>query len=254
MKKKIIIYLLTPLLALTACSTHYQVSSMERSRIVVDARYDARPDADAAAFLKPYKQAVDSVMGPVVGQSARYMTAQRPEGTLSNLLADILVWAADSYHEKPDFGVYNMGGVRADLPKGTITYGDVLDIAPFENKIAFTTLKGSDVLSLFTEMASSGGEGVSHAVRMVITRDGQLVSATINDKPVDTDREYRITTIDYLLGGTDKMSSFKKGYNINSPQDASNNSRYVIINYFREKARQGEAVDAQIEGRVTIQK
>lgn len=254
MKKKIIIYLLTPLLALTACSTHYQVSSMERSRIVVDARYDARPDADAAAFLKPYKQAVDSVMGPVVGQSARYMTAQRPEGTLSNLLADILVWAADSYHEKPDFGVYNMGGVRADLPKGTITYGDVLDIAPFENKIAFTTLKGSDVLSLFTEMASSGGEGVSHAVRMVITRDGQLVSATINGKPVDTDREYRITTIDYLLGGTDKMSSFKKGYNINSPQDASNNSRYVIINYFREKARQGEAVDAQIEGRVTIQK
>lgn len=254
MKKKIIIYLLTPLLALTACSTHYQVSSMERSRIVVDARYDARPDADAAAFLKPYKQAVDSVMGPVVGQSARYMTAQRPEGTLSNLLADILVWAADSYHEKPDFGVYNMGGVRADLPKGTITYGDVLDIAPFENKIAFTTLKGSDVLSLFTEMANSGGEGVSHAVRMVITRDGQLVSATINGKPVDTDREYRITTIDYLLGGTDKMSSFKKGYNINSPQDASNNSRYVIINYFREKARQGEAVDAQIEGRVTIQK
>lgn len=254
MKKKIIIYLLTPLLALTACSTHYQVSSMERSRIVVDARYDARPDADAAAFLKPYKQAVDSVMGPVVGQSARYMTAQRPEGTLSNLLADILIWAADSYHEKPDFGVYNMGGVRADLPKGTITYGDVLDIAPFENKIAFTTLKGSDVLSLFTEMASSGGEGVSHAVRMVITRDGQLVSATINGKPVDTDREYRITTIDYLLGGTDKMSSFKKGYNINSPQDASNNSRYVIINYFREKARQGEAVDAQIEGRVTIQK
>lgn len=254
MKKKIIIYLLTPLLALTACSTHYQVSSMERSRIVVDARYDARPDADAAAFLKPYKQAVDSVMGPVVGQSARYMTAQRPEGTLSNLLADILVWAADSYHEKPDFGVYNMGGVRADLPKGTITYGDVLDIAPFENKIAFTTLKGSDVLSLFTEMANSGGEGVSHAVRMVITRDGQLVSATINGKPIDTDREYRITTIDYLLGGTDKMSSFKKGYNINSPQDASNNSRYVIINYFREKARQGEAVDAQIEGRVTIQK
>ena len=50
------------------------------------------------------------------------------------------------------------------------------------------------------------------------------------------------------------MSSFKKGYNINSPQDASNNSRYVIINYFREKARQGQAVDAQIEGRVTIQK
>ncbi len=86
-------------------------------------------------------------MGPVVGRSAKYMTAKRPEGTLSNLLADILVWAAKDYNEKPDFGVYNMGGVRADLPKGDVTYGDVLDVAPFENKIAFTTLSGATVLA-----------------------------------------------------------------------------------------------------------
>ena len=43
-------------------------------------------------------------------------------------------------------GVYNMGGMRADLPKGDVTYGDVLNIAPFENKITFATLSGADVL------------------------------------------------------------------------------------------------------------
>ena len=61
---------------------------MQRSRILVDARYDAQPDQKAVDFLKPYKHQVDSVMGPVVGRSARYMTSQRPEGTLGNLLAD----------------------------------------------------------------------------------------------------------------------------------------------------------------------
>ena len=252
MKERLSIYLLLPMLALTGCKSHYEVASVQRSRIVVDNRYDRQPDAEAAAFLAPFKQKVDSVMGPVMGRSARYMTAGRPEGTLSNLLPDILVWAGKDYGEKPDFGVYNMGGVRADMPKGVVTYGDILDIAPFENKIAFGTLSGAEVLELFSEMAASGGEGVSSSVRMVITKDGKLVSATINGEPIDPERDYRLTTIDYLLGGTDKMTTFKKCRNINSPQGAEHNSRIVIMNYFKDKAARGEEVDAQIEGRVTV--
>ena len=252
MVKRTTIYLLMSMLLLTSCKHHYEVASMQRSRILVDSRYDAQPDQKAADFLKPYKHQVDSVMGPMVGQSARYMTAQRPEGTLSNLLADILVWAGKDYGEKPDFGIYNMGGVRADLPKGKVTYGDVLDVAPFENKISFITLKGDVLLELFGQIAKTGGEGMSRAVRLVITKDGQLVSATINGEPIDPQKEYRVTTIDYLLGGTDKMEAFKKGTNINAPKDASNNTRFIIINYFREMQKQGKEVDAKIEGRVTI--
>jgi len=253
MKKGLTFYLLLPMLLLASCKSHYEVASVERSRIVVDNRYDRQPDAQAVAFLAPYKHQVDSVMGPVVGQSARYMTAQRPEGTLSNLLADILVWAGKDYGETPDFGVYNMGGVRADMPKGTVTFGDVLDIAPFENKIAFTTLSGADVLELFRQMAAVGGEAVSHSVRLVITKKGELVSATINGEAIDPARDYRVVTIDYLLGGTDKMGAFKKGRNTNSPQEVSNNSRFVIMNYFKEKAAKGEVVDSEIEGRVVVE-
>ena len=252
MKKTIAIYLLLPMLALTSCKHHYEVASMQRSRILVDSRYDAQPDEKAAEFLKPYKHQVDSVMGPVVGQSARYMTAKRPEGTLSNLLADILVWAGKDYGEQPDFGLYNMGGVRADLPKGLVTYGDVLDVAPFENRISFVTLKGDVVLDLFRQIAKTGGEGMSRGVRMVITKDGQLVSATIHGQEVDPQKDYRVTTIDYLLGGTDKLDAFKRGTNINAPKDASNNTRFIIMNYFRDMQKQGKVVDSEIEGRITV--
>ena len=245
--------LLTAVMLTSACQTHYEVASIQRTRIVVDNRYDGQADQKAADFLKPYKHVVDSVLGPVVGHSAKYMTAQRPEGTLSNLLSDILVWAAKDYGEKPDFGLYNMGGVRADLPKGVVTYGDVLDIAPFENKIAFGTMTGADVLELFGQMASVGGEGVSSSVRMVI-KGGRLESATINGEPVDPAKSYRLTTIDYLLGGTDKLEALKKCTNVNAPKDASNNSRFVIMNYFREMEKQGKIVDAEIEGRVIVKK
>lgn len=250
--KTTMLALATMAMLASGCQSHYEVASVQRSRILVDARYDANPDEQAAEFLKPYKHVVDSIMGPVVGRSAKYMTAQRPEGELSNLLADILVWAAKDYGEKVDFGVYNMGGVRADLPKGTVTYGDVLDIAPFENKIAFGTMTGAEVLELFGQMAAVGGEGVSHSVRMVITKDGKLESATINGEAIDPAKEYRLTTIDYLLGGTDKMEAMKKCRNVNAPKDASNNSRFIIMNYFRDMLKQGKEVSAEIEGRVTI--
>ena len=251
-KTTISVLLLSALLLGSACQSHYEVASIQRSRILIDSRYDSQPDQKAAEFLKPYKHVVDSVMGPVVGRSAKYMTAQRPEGTLSNLLSDILVWAAKDYNENPDFGMYNMGGVRADLPKGDVTYGDVLDIAPFENKIAFGTLTGAEVLELFGQMASVGGEGVSSSVRMVITKDGRLESATINGEPVDPAKNYRLTTIDYLLGGTDKLEALKKCRDINAPKDVSNNSRFVIMNYFRYMQKQGKEVYAQIEGRVVV--
>ena len=253
MKRKTTFFALLAVLtmAVSACRSHYEVAGIQRSRILVDSRYDAQPDAQATAFLAPYKHIVDSVMGPVVGRSAKYMTAQRPEGTLSNLLADILVWAAKDYNEKPDLGIYNMGGVRADLPKGEITYGDVLDIAPFENKIAFVTLSGDALTELLGQIAAVGGEGLSHSVRMVI-QDRKLVSATINGEPIDPVRSYRITTIDYLLGGTDKMEAFKKGTSINSPKEASNNTRFIIMNYFRDMQKQGKVVDSEIEGRVIV--
>ena len=251
-RKTVLLSLVAVAFAVTACKTHYGVASIQRSRILIDSRYDSQPDQKAADFLKPYKHVVDSVMGPVVGRSANYMTAQRPEGTLSNLLADVLVWASKDYNEKPDFGVYNMGGVRADLPKGDVTYGDVLDIAPFENKIAFGTLTGAEVLELFGQMASVGGEGVSSSVRMVITKDGHLEHATINGEPIDPARNYRLTTIDYLLGGTDKLEALRKCRDVNAPKDASNNSRFVIMNYFRYMQKQGKEVDAQIEGRVVV--
>ena len=252
MSRKYVLIVVTTVVLLTACRSHYGVASVERTRILVDARYDNYQDARAVEFMTHYQQVVDSVMGPVVGRSAKYMTPHRPESELSNLLADIMVWAADAYHEHPDFGVYNMGGVRADLPQGDVTYGDVLDIAPFENKIAFVTLTGEEVLELFSQFASTGGEGVSHGVNLVITQDGKLVSASLKGEPIDPKRDYRIATIDYLIGGNDKMLAFQKSKQVNSPQEYENNTRFIIMNYFREQTKQGKMVDAQTEGRVIV--
>lgn len=241
-------------MAFGSCASHYKITKIERTRIVVDSTYDKLPNIEAEKFIAAYQAKVDSIMSPVVGHVAKSMSAVRPEGTLSNLLSDILVEAGSLYGEKPDFGVYNMGGIRAMLPKGAVTFGNVLNVAPFENKICFLSLKGADVTELFRQMAIVGGEGVSRSVRLVITDDGKLLSATIDGKEIDENRTYRVATIDYLSEGNDRMTAFAKHFDLVSPKEESNDMRYIISNYFRAQEKMGVVVDANVEGRIVMKK
>lgn len=237
-----------------SCSTrHYAVQSVDYQRVTFDSLFDASPDAETAAFLAPFKAKVDSIMSPVVGQAASDMIADRPESKLSNLLADILIWTSKDFNEKPDFSVYNMGGIRASLSKGDVTIGNVIDVAPFENKLCFMTMKGSQVITLFEQIAFRGGEGVSHSVRAFISKDRKLVSLKINGEDINPDAEYRIATIDYLADGNDGMPAFKSGTNRKMLTDKSNNLRFIIMDFFRENMKNGRMVDAEVEGRITVE-
>lgn len=251
-KKLIICALAATLLTCVSCSQHYYAAGFERSRILIDSVFDGAHDEALDDFIAPYKRQVDSIMSPVVGRAAGYMAAERPESKLSNLLADILLWGGKDYDEKPDFAVYNMGGIRSALAEGDITYGDVLDVAPFENKICFVTLTGDKVTELFRQMAAVGGEAVSHGVELIITSDGRLKSAKLHGKAIDPKAEYRVATLDYLAQGNDKMTAFKSSTNVKSPTDKANNVRFIIMKYMKEKMEQGISVDAKIEGRIII--
>lgn len=241
------------LLLCSSCASHWQMTGVERSRILVDKRYDAQPDAQAAAFLKPFADEVNKEMSPVVGRTARYMASHRPESELSNLLSDILIWGGARFGEKPDFGVYNIGGIRAALPQGEVTVGDVLDVAPFDNKIYFLTLTGDKVLELFAQIAHRGGEGVSNSVCLHISRDGKLLSATVGGQPVDKNRSYRIATLDYVAQGNDEMVAFKAKTNVVAPDSESNNLRFIIMDYLRELASKGQTADSKVEGRIVVE-
>ena len=258
-KKQFILGILTALLMSSCAPKHYRLVGVERSRIIIDSRYDQNPDQAAAKFLEPYKRVNDSIMGPIMGQVAHNMHAARPESDLSNLLSDILMWAAKDYNEQPVMAVYNKGGIRADLTKGDVTSGDILDVAPFENKICFTTLPGEKLMELFRQIAHRGGEGVSKGVELVIKMDekgetGELVSAKLHGQEIDPQAEYRVVTLNYLLEGNDGMPAFLDGTNSVAPQEASNNTRFLIMNYFRDMQAKGIVVDSKVEGRIKIQK
>ena len=188
-------------------------------------------------------------MGDSIGSTARFLEKGRPESILSNILTDILVWGGKFYNETPDFAVYNIGSIRASLKEGKTTRGDIINVAPFDNKICFLTIKGDKVFELFEEIARFKGEGVSHGVELTISIDGRLLSAYLNGKEIDFNREYRIATTDFLAS---TLSAFKDATNMISPQGYENIVRLIFMNYWLEQSAQGKAVDGEIEGRIVV--
>ena len=102
-------------------------------------------------------------------------------------------------------------------------------------------------------MASVGGEGLSSGVQLLITKDGKLKNALIHGKEIVPTDTYRIATLDYLAQGNDKLEAFKEKTNLISPQDFHSNVRFIIMDYFKEKAAQGLQVDAEEEGRTCVE-
>ena len=49
------------------------------------------------------------------------------------------------------------------------------------------------------------------------------------------------------------MLAFKNKTDANSPQEVSNNVRFIIMDYLREQMKQGIVVDREVEGRIVVE-
>ncbi|MBO4658689.1 MAG: 5'-nucleotidase C-terminal domain-containing protein [Prevotella sp.] len=253
MRLKSLFLVMVAVMALSACTTHYAVSQVTRTRLLVDKSYDKPMSAEVASFMDPYMTKVGELMSSVLGRTPFPLTVERPESPLGNLLPDVLVWSGKFYGEKPDFGIYNLGGIRASLAQGDITIGDVYSVAPFENKVCFLTLSGEKVLELMSQIASRGGEGVSREVRMVITANRQLRHATIGGREIDPTASYRVATVDYVSQGNNGMVAFKSSTDVRIIPSDDALTRELMMKYIKERTAAGQLVESAVEGRIIVE-
>lgn len=228
----------------------FELKRVAARRTEMTNRFDREPDRAVDSLLQPYRAVVDSMMSPVLGVSTLQMKSGRPESLLSNWVADVLRETSVRYGRKADMGLCNMGGLRSALPKGNVTKGDILAVAPFENLFCVLSMRGTDLLTLMEQIASVGGEGVS-GVRLEITPDGKLLRASVGGKPVNPEKIYTVATLDYLAEGNDKMEALR---NAVSRQNTTLPVRDVLMEYITEQNKQGKKLTARLEGRITVKK
>jgi len=188
-------------------------------------------------------------MSEVIGHSPRSIRKGSPESPLGNLTGDALVWMAEElYGVKADVGIYNSGGIRAEISAGDVTVGDVYAVYPFDNVLSLVTLKGRDLKKLFDYVASSGGLPINAGVKMVI-QDGTVKSVTVGGKTVDDSKTYTVATIDYLVNlGRYGLE------NAMTRRDAPDIIRDNFVDYFRHLAAENSGmITAAKDGRITVE-
>ena len=228
----------------------YEIGQIDARRYELTSAWDVFPDSAALRVLAPYSRAVDSIMSPVLGECEDEMWVARPESPLSNFLADVLLDASARVGKKADIGLCNIGGIRSALPKGVITYGNVLDVCPFESKMCILSLTGKTLMELFSQIAHSGGEGLSRGVKMGFTSDGRLIDVTLGGEPVDSNAIYVVATLDYLAEGNDGLTALRDCLFMRE-------TPFVVRDLLSEsilRARsEGKKVSARVEGRALKQ-
>jgi 5'-nucleotidase len=102
----------------------------------------------------------------------------------------------------------NAGGVRAPMPAGDVTWGDLYRIQPFGNKLMILELTGA-LLRDAIEHAISGTNPGAHVSGLHVQFDprrpaGQRVLSMSLDtgEPIDADAVYTVTASDFLSSGT----------------------------------------------------
>ncbi len=204
--------------------------------ITVDERLDSRIPEEFNAMLMPYCAGVDSLMKVPVGVSALELDQKGQE--LLNWCTDVVYDRGCQLADGVDLAIFNKGGIRRGLPKGTITEGQVISMVPFSNYIQVIDISGADLLEAMRQMARAEGNGVSDGVEIVYIKDDKstevdeadIVSVTINGKPLDVKRTYRVATIDYVANGGDYMSTMR---NHTLVSQSENKAFDDVLNYLR---------------------
>lgn len=240
----------TAIATLQSCNKEVHLANIEAGNIKVT--HNNKKDGAAAvrAILERSRAAVDSIKAPVIGTAAMELTVRTPESPLMNFAADALRTMAQRHSNTPiDIAITNKGGLRSTIAQGEITFGDIYNVFPFENTLALLTLNGKQLVQLFTEIAKVGGEAISGA-RLAISPDGRLLSATVNGKEIEEDKDYLIATSDYLAQGNDKLYTLGKGENKVIKSDIT--IRDLMVQYIAELHSNGKAVRATTDGRISI--
>jgi len=203
------------------------------------------PDAGAEAFIKPYHDKVLAQMQEVLGMAPIALGKNPGENPIVNFVADLQrTAAAEALHQPIALGVMTNGGMRAALPAGPITLGNIFELMPFENELMVLDAPGPVVQQLFN-YAAPVHMAVSGAT-YTVGPDQRPQNIVIGGQPFDPAKTYSIAISDYLAGGGDNMVFLKTVV----PRHTGLLLRTAIADHIRALTKAGKPVTAAIEGRV----
>lgn len=174
-------------------------------------------DPAVAAVIADVKARMEETTACVLGDSEVDLRindadgnrlVRRSETNAGDFLTDAMRHATGA-----QIALTNGGGIRTDIPAGTITYGDIVALFPFVNYVCKVDATGDDILAVLEHCTAKAPEaedgdfpqcsGIRYTVH---TSDHHLSDvAVLNEKgawePLDPEKTYTLATITYCVNG-----------------------------------------------------
>jgi 2',3'-cyclic-nucleotide 2'-phosphodiesterase/3'-nucleotidase len=226
------------------------------------------PDPDIAALVDFYKAQVapivNAVKGSTLGTISRGPDRYTMEVPMGDLIADAQAWKGGT-----QIAFMNPGGIRADLIYTSyphdITYGDLMTVQPFDNKLVTMTMTGSQIYAVLeqqfkppqTSMKLLQVSGLKYSFDLSQPVGSRISGLTLTDgTPILPDgTTYTVALNEFIATGGDGFSVFLGGTNVFRP-GFSDLDALVDYIQFRFGTPPGNTpidpvVYPKIEGRIT---
>lgn len=169
------------------------------------------PDPEIDRMLEPYVKEADKIVNIPIGTSSDDLPhGKRGSAPKSSPLGNLI---ADAMREQvnADISLQNIGGIRGDLLKGTITHGDISRILPFANTIVTTHLTGKqimDVLAVLADRDPNNGGFFEVSGMTFCIREKKSLDVMVAGKPLALERTYKVATNSFIAKGGDGYKIF----------------------------------------------
>ena len=213
--------------------------TLEVENHVVDANAIV-PNAQVAEIVAKWTAMADVMAQEVIGSAAEPITGDAGgdrgiETPMANLVADAILWGTQDAGGQIAF--MNVGGVRASLDAGDITYEEAYNVAPFGNLLVTLDMTGAQIEAVLNQqydpnrgrhmLALGVSEGFTYTWDAT-TNSVVPGSMMLNGTPIDPNATYKVSTLSFLAEGGDAFTAFTEGTNlVGGPEDLANLVAYI---------------------------
>ena len=242
---------------------------------------DVEADAEMTAFVAEITARFDELQKQVVAKTSVDLTTKNADGSraVRNKETNLGDLCADAYLNVmgADVAFVNGGGVRADIPAGDITFGQIVSVHPFGNVACLVEVTGQQIKDALELGASAlpgelGGflqvAGLTYTVDLnkdshvvlndqsefvKVDGDYRVTEIMVGGEPLDVNKTYKLASHNYMLKSCGDGYAMFGTNNVKLLLDETVIDNQVLINYIVDSL--GGVVGeeyAQPQGRITI--
>ena len=219
-------------------------------------------DPAVVAILDDAKPQIEALKAQTVGVTDVALEGGRErirseETNLGNLICDAMLWKTKSFGTQ--VSLQNGGGIRASIPAGPVTMGQILEVLPFGNAITIVEVTGRQLLGALENGISQVENGAGRfahvgGLRYRFDQAGEpgarILSASVWNPatdvyaPVQEDAVYTVATNSFLAGGGDEYTMFAEAL---ARYDTGFLLSDALAEYLRAQGTVAPAVTGRIE-------